>query len=728
MKTKSLLFSFFLLVSLPLLISQNYLRVGDPDSWETPASNEPLWEDQMAHGKFEEVTIIASPQGIYTEIELYATISQGPDAWSWQGEYEIIWQFELPANTIVHDSWLWIDEIIVKADVVDFWTALTTYENIVDRNQDPSFFYQLADKRYEIRIYPLYEDESRRIRMSFLVPAVWDTQSVTSNLLQNILKSTDYPPATISVGMPVSDLWQSPQLRIGNNLMPMTEIVTGGTGDVLHYIEVPGNNFLTAANVALVNEAPLSEGNSFLSTYSSEGENYYQLAFVPDWQSVTQPEPKNALILLDYNSFKTYVSKASLTSYLQTSLGAHFSDSDGINAAVVTSDGVRWLSDSFWEYDPDLFADTLAALLEAQDAIDLELLLTEGFAWAQNQDSISHIYLLAANDDFVYPPVAEEVFSTLQNLLTGDIPFTVLDYQNENISIIYYNNEAFYGNEYFYELLTSAFNEGELVIFRETNEPYTTVLADMFPALAFPTGVLDYTTSLESGIAYHRFSLSSPQLTQQNGGVILQTGKYLGDFPLHVSANLITNGGEFWNITTSIPPDDIISGDTLMKEMWYGPYLKSLEILASSDDDRFFIIEQSINERVLTGLTAFLALEPEQGGEPCIGCLYNNGTILISVDERFKLSDAEMLIFPNPVSDLAIVQLKYTETLNPEDWTATIFDAAGRAICQLDLSDSSANTLEWKWNITQETGAGFYFCKIVSIYGELIGKIIVVPK
>jgi hypothetical protein len=722
----SIVISFF---SSQIAHSQNYLRVGDPDSWETPASNEPLWESYMAHGKLEDVTIIAEPQGIYTEIGFYSTISQGPDAWSWQGEYEIIWQFDLPGNTIIHDSWLWIEQDIIKADVVDFWTALETYEDIVDRNQDPSFFYQLTDGRYEIRIYPLFEGESRRIKMSFLVPTTWDVQTTTSSLLQNLLQSTDYPPEKVGIGMPVNELWQSPNLKMDNILIPMTDTVLGGSGDLLHYLEVPGVEFISANNIGLVVDAPLSAKKTFLSTYTDAGENYYQLAFVPDWAANTQSQAKKNLILLDYDDFKTSLSKEAFLNHLQNVLGAHFSESDALNAAVITNNGIQFLSDIWWEYDALLFADTLESLLNEQDGADLEQLLSQGFSWAQNQGDINHIYLFAANDDFVYPPIADDVFSNIENLLMPDVPLTLMDYQDENVSIVYYNNEAYHGNDYFYQLLSSAFSQSETVVYRESNEEYAELLTQLFPELEFPTGIMDYTTTLTNGIAYQRYSINSVELNPENKGVILQTGKYLGDFPMNINASLITDSGQFWNINTTVESEDILVGDTLMKEMWYGPYLRTLEAQVATDEDREYIIEQSIKERVLTRLTAFLALEPDQGGEPCIGCLYNNGEIiLISVNEQFISSDAKVLITPNPASFIAKIQLIYKGVLIPNDWTAMIYDASGRVISTLDLYNSTTNKLEWQWLLGNDIEAGIYFCKIKSDYGEIIGKIVVLPK
>ncbi len=718
----------FLMLQISVAEAQSYLRVSDPNNWSVPITSTPDWHEWRAHGQFDEVSIVANPQGVFTQVEVYVTISQGPDAWTWTDNYEIVWQFELPGQAIVHDSWLWVGPDIIKADVVDYWTALQTYEDIVDRNQDPSFLYRLGDGRYEIRIFPLPEGETRRIKMSFLIPTRWDTESVKSALLHNMLQSTDYISPYISISTPVSDLWGTPALNIGTNFFPFTDTITNGVGSLMHYLEVETDDFILYENVNLVTEAPLAPNNSFVSTLSDNGDHFYQLVFVPDWETAATPPAKKSLVLIEYDSTKTALSKTDFISWLQGTLSDHFSIVDHINMCVVTSGGIQFLNDEWWPFEESTFNTQLADLLNTHDQTDLELLLSEGFSWAQNQTEIDEIFLLAANDEFVYPPAADDVFSNLENLLPADVPLTILDYQTENISIIFYDNEEYHGNEYFYQLLAGNNAATQITLLRNAGISHFYWLEEAFPDLSYPTGLIDFNTSLESGIAYQRYNLSNMELNQQNKGVIMQTGKYLGDFPLHIEANLITPGGSFYTLSNTVLPMDILTADTLLRESWYGPHLKELEVLASTEEDRLSIIDQSIEERVLTGLTAFLALEPDQGGEPCIDCLLNSGEIiLINVEDNdINLEEAIVTITPNPAVDIATIRLSATAPLRAEDWTATVFDVSGKLVAELTASNTDITVLEWAWTPDSNASAGLYFIKLESRFGKLIGKIVLV--
>lgn len=723
--------SFVFILFLSSQVSaQNYLRVSDPDAWGAPASNTPEWYNEYSHGTFEEVTISAAPQGIFTEVEIYATISHSPDVWSWGDDLEVIWQFDLPANTIVHDAWLWVGQDIIKADIVDFWTALETYTGIVDYNEDPLFFYQLSDKRYELRIYPLNIGDVRKIKVSFLVPSIWDTEKMTQGLLQNIFQSTDYPPPYVELVVPVDDTWGEPTLYDGANLLAISDTVTGGTGDLLHYLNIDGEDFIDEEKMELVFDAPYSDDNSFLSIYEDDGEQFYQFIYAPDWQEIIQDSnPEKSLIILNYDESRTSLTKEDFLLNIQGVLEAYFTAEDQINVALSTEDGIQFLGDEWWTFDEVTFVDLLNTLSSEMTTGDFSELLHAGFEWAQGQSDISKIYLLAANEDLAFPPLADDAFATLSNVIPEEVPFELFDYQDENVSTIFYDGQEYSGNEYFYQLIENSFVDSDITYMRENSGGFYEQCEELFPPFMLPTGLLDFNTSLENGVNYQEYNIGSLEYTPESSGVMMQTGKYIGDFPMNIYAELISNNGDYWTLSESLTFDEVHAGDTLMREIWYGPHLKNMEALLASDDEREYLIEQSIQERILTGLTAFLALEPSLGGEPCIDCLFNNGDIIIiDAVEQFDLRDATVLVTPNPASDIAHVFLSYPAELNPQDWNAVIYDAAGRMVSELQtpllVSQDDDQALVWKWDCSLSR-SGLYFVKIQGEYGERMEKIIV---
>lgn len=723
--------SLFLLLAVifsTAAFSQNYLRILDPDDWSALSTNEPGWEEYNDHGMFKDITIVTSPQGIYTQVEIFVTIAQVEPLW-WGDFAEAIWQFDLPPQTIVHDSWLWVGEDIIKADVVDYWTALATYEDIVDRNQDPSFFYILPDGRYEIRIFPIEIDFDRRIKLSFLVPAKWSANEVTTNLLGNLFNSTDYPIEEAGIAMIANDEWGVPNLIINEEVVPMTETTVGGSGQTLHYHAIEGDLLAYAEKLEMSWDAPFTDNShSFIHTYEDNGEQFYQLAYVPDWtESYQDPNPENVLFLVDYEASKTTISIEDIKQNLQAILGEHFSSQDTYNVAVATTSGIVFLDEIDWLSADLTLNQNLAAILELQDTSNLQLLLQEGLAWATARGDANKLYLLAANDDYYYPPVAENVFASLNTASLPALSFNIVDYQNENISVVYYENEVYMGNGYLYGLLNNAFAQSTLIVPATAGISLVEVLTDFFPSIELEAGTVDFNVNLANGLCYERYTLSSSTMNAENRGILLQTGKYLGDFPMEVEGYLVTEDNHFTTINTSLSEEDVLMGDTLMREIWYGKHLPQLMGEASSNADREAIIDLSITERILTPLTAFLALEPEQGGEPCISCLYNNGEIiLIATDDKFDLDNIEITVSPNPVMDQAVIRLPFAEGIDTKDWSAQVYSTQGALMATLTAPVVSDNQMEWTWRIDSKASAGIYYCRITSPYGEKTVKIVVV--
>lgn len=133
----------------------------------------------------EEATITLRPVGLYTEVGLYLTVSAKEAQFQKGTQLEAVLNFSLPANSIVNDSWLWIDTTIIRAKILDRWTASTIYENIVNRRKDPSILTKEVNGRYTLRIYPLIMGESRKVKINYLVPGNWST--IQQRRLQQVL-------------------------------------------------------------------------------------------------------------------------------------------------------------------------------------------------------------------------------------------------------------------------------------------------------------------------------------------------------------------------------------------------------------------------------------------------------------------------------------------------------------------------------------------------------------
>ena len=290
MKTVTLLFC--LLFSCQFLSAQSYLRAADQEEFNWFSTADPSWPDWVGHAELDSVRLLLRPRGIYTEVDFFANIRQG-DAYDWGDDgMEVVWQFRLPANSIIHDSWLWIEDEIVQAEVIDFWTASQIYEDIVGVAQDPSLLYQLSDGRYEIRIFPLFDGEYRRIKMSFLLPNDWDEHKVTTQLLLPLFQATNYHPETVEVIASIDSEWQNPRLTYSiDSTETSHDFSTGSLPDFgpVGFRSVPGDSLFTANGFSISYDAPWSDSvRHWSTTYAHpDGEQFYQVVYRPDFDTLT---------------------------------------------------------------------------------------------------------------------------------------------------------------------------------------------------------------------------------------------------------------------------------------------------------------------------------------------------------------------------------------------------------------------------------------------------------
>lgn len=149
---EKILLSFVILFSTGLLYSYNKLTVSDPrNSWN------------LQTGTIEEASLSVKPRGLYLEYGLYLTFSaRGTNWYNSSDSLEIVLNFDLPANSMIIDSWLWIGDEISKAMILDKWTASSIYENIVKRRKDPSILTKMSDLQYELRIFPMAGNEKEK--------------------------------------------------------------------------------------------------------------------------------------------------------------------------------------------------------------------------------------------------------------------------------------------------------------------------------------------------------------------------------------------------------------------------------------------------------------------------------------------------------------------------------------------------------------------------------------
>ena len=305
-----MLFCWFL----HLLLFRSRLRILDPQNWRS------------GQGTIEETKITYEPQGLFMKVDWEITFSaKGLDFYSESDTVEVEYYFTLPEGSLITDSWLWFGDSILKAMIIDRWSASQIYENIVNRRRDPSVLYKNGNHDYELRIFPMAAKESRKVKITFLAPADWDAKTVSTFFPSENLISSKYKTEKIEVFARLQSLWTNPVIAGDSNipLNPLNEDESGNT----YFFNLNANQLSNGQKFMV--GSPLHRG-PFLSIFEKGSEKYYQLAMLP-LENKNLRQPQKILFLFNYQKENSQISQVTLLNEFSGLITNLFTEKDSFN-------------------------------------------------------------------------------------------------------------------------------------------------------------------------------------------------------------------------------------------------------------------------------------------------------------------------------------------------------------------------------------------------------------
>ena len=722
------------------LSAYSYLYVEDPQRFDGDLGT-------IDHAEF-----TFHPRGAYIEVGMYLTLSAGNSYLTEQMNLlEIVMGFDLPDDAMVIDSWLWINGEIVRADIRDRWTASTIYEEIVGRQQDPSILYKNSENQYELRIYPLEADSYRRVKITYLVPAQWNQDHISVALPTELLNQSSIPLDNIQIQIFEDNTFDFARFSDLDNI-EIEESFHASLGSHERAL-IQNEQFVDGLDISF--SSPLVNG-VYLQQYEGEEENYYQLVLQPtELLSLRNNESNRLAVLVDYDINNSSLSKEVLLQTIEDQLISQLTDVDYFNVFISETD-ISPVSDGWIpatdanikQYFRDLEGENISNFSNLPD------LLTKGINYIKQEKSGGSVFLISSASQVGEPEIANIFIQDLDALL-GDnhIPIYISDYQTENLNYFWLNDLSYVGNEYFYNNIAKL-TEGSVSTIREHNSIKNTIL-NSYSDLKAIQGILDLHTTLKDGFCYGRYNLNSDEIFSINKPYI-QIGKYQGSFPFEIEAAGVIQG-DLFNQSVSIVKPDIDEGEIFLQTIWAGNYIQSLENYNNTNAEVSDIIKWSLENRVLSRYTAFLALEVEQGGVVCGSCIDETdlgqevfvdpivgtpeGTITFipgdfSGNEDITatsdiLIDSQVSITgsPNPFSDRITFQIQLSSEIRESEFIVTIYDLNGILIKTFRADEiSDEDGVEIVWDGTDNQGqfisAGMYILNLKSPLGQKNFKLI----
>ena len=668
MKKITLLFIALLIGCLSSLsVANSSLLVQNPDHWN------------RSNAKMENVTIDVTPQGVYTQFDVYITFSSGDylTAYSYYNRNhsdltEIQYYFDLPKEAIVTDSWLWVENEVVIADIKDRWTANEIYEGIVNRRKDPSILYKNSDTQYELRVYPLIASETRKVMFTVLMPNQWSASKVTTSLPLDFLNVN--LNADIDFIINETETWKNISF---NEEFPIFQDSTKTYTETT----ISASNLNTTIDISY--DAPYNNGVFLQKHPTSENGGYYQLAFSPS-NFITVENNQNIAVVFDHDKDYTSYSKESVWNNTKEALKEALDENDNFN--VFYTKFITKQASNSWIQASDKNIDSIFNILWESDPLNSHPVLPAVLGAANEFISLNGgagtTVLISSSANYTTTSKVNQLLSDF-NSLEHQHPISVANYMSTTSPYLYLSGTRYNGNSYLYQRITSL-TAGNYSTISQSSSLAKTIRDAIFNTdITFDT--YDFSIDIgDFGFTYSDYSVNNSVKLYLNN-TYLQVGKYFQNDDFNIKLRTEYNG-------------DILGGSTLITEFetdidsvtlqaWTDKKISELEAKGNSNTIKGEVLDLSLAARVLSQQTAFLALDPFEFDNvtTCPECEY-----LVGIEDNINEIKIELNIFPNPVEDLMNVEINLPQGYADLTGTLQLLSTDGQVLLTLSIDPSSS--------------------------------------
>lgn len=695
MKKLQYLLLVFLLIGFQQVIGQASLWVLNPQNnwyWRT--------------GKIEKATLSVRPAGTYFEMGLYLTVSSSGSGFSGDVQLEALLNFNLPEGSHVLDSWLWVYEDIVQGKIIDKWTASNIYEGIVNRRRDPSLLVKNGQDQYELRVYPMKPGEQRKIKITYLVPAVWSNGKATVPLPTDILRSSNSVP-TLHTLVWTSDGWSGPDIPELSDEQ-FTPLYDQEFGNYYRY-DIPDTQVKGSLSFQL--NAPLTNGMFLTMSNEDDGTGMYQLA-MDFGQFLEREESVKLAILIDYEPANSTISREQVFSALEQYLAANYSAQDSFNL-FYSRYQIEAFSDNWMPITEQNLEAAFQPLKEGFLTLysNLPGLIAKGNTFLEDNGG-GNILLYTDADNYGGQEKANQLLKDIKSMESA--PVHIADFQNQHRTSQYIGNRWYYGQEYFFINL-SRITGGQYQVLSSNSSLYN-LCSDVFGSLGGTITAFDLYSSANGGFCYARYNQSDSE-TYHLGDFFVQTGKFIGGPPFTINLTGIFNQQPF-NQIVQVESDQILTGDSLVNKAWYGLHIRDME--RDQEDNELInkVLFESLDQRVLSKYSAFLCLEPSDTIAVCVDC--QDESELTGMDELLNTEDESLQIYPNPCSEYVKLSFMSGDSWNDQETRIRIVSVTGEVVFSAAPSFAPGTLVELEWNLAGPSGAkvakGYYM--VLVTHGE----------
>ena len=643
-------------------------------------------------GTIEEAVLSVRTKGIYAECGLYLTFSARGVTFNTNGDsLEVVLTFSLPDGAAVHDSWLWLGENdIIQAHILDRWTAATIYEGIVHRRRDPSILYKNSATQYQLRVFPMDNEGTRKVKITWLQPISLLRNKSVLSLPTSILK-TSKNPVDLQLLVWSDDRFGPPNYDASTT--SVFETVSDSTGGQFYRSTLTPTMYANEINLQF--ESPLRDGY-YLGAFEDGDEKFYQLAVSPG-VFIPGEDHRKVAVLLDYTTGTNAPSIAQVLEKAKIAMLNNLSPKDSFNL-FFSNFNIGKFADHWVPAHPDSIIQAFASLNNPLSTYsNLQPLMSAGINWIQEVGAGGEIMLASNSTQYSSLSAANALLQDLLATINTDIHFFTLDFNESVTTYFYANGTYYYANSYLLNLL--AIETGGYYVKTFQTQSLSRAFDSIFSNLGELVETFSMEPDAENGFCYGRYQVGGSGNLINLRRPYVQIGKYVGNAPFQLEIDGVFHGQPWLNELT-IPDSEIQASDSLVREMWYGRHIQGLESEVATTSSINTILFNSLSERVLSKYTAFLCLE--EASWLCDDC---EDETQFTGTEDLAAADSILTAYPNPFVSRTHISIRPTGIHDPRA-SFEIYDLRGRLVRRFELGDfSGEKRLEWDGNTLEGSSA-----------------------
>ncbi|MBC8183057.1 hypothetical protein H8E88_18295 [candidate division KSB1 bacterium] len=518
----------------------------------------------------EQAFLTVSPRGAYVEMNLELVVSYDFSSWFFKNytELEFLWNFSLPDQACIHDFWIWHEDTVLQATMLDRWTAELLFSEVSSPVRNPGLLTQSFPDRegqvhYQLRLYPVMRNVKRKLKIQYFLPARPTNETLRIWLPTSQLTSRKSPGLDSLHVIFKSD--QQPTL-LGADIL--SELFSPGNQAWEYTIRIDYDQF-----VELIYPTPIKD-NFFFSTFKHEKENFYQLAVYPP-KVVEEHKPRNFVLLFDFNRYNTKDLDGELILlHLKETMQQALTTQDSANIMVgfedVTYGANKLLPCSENQLD-SLFINILKRSFPAYS--NLQILISSAADFAYRSSPLEIILLTNTDEINQYYYSMEAFAAEIIDMFPKNTKIHVVDLENKS-RLVYNHLTNQYEAQLFSFYAHMCNNTGGNLFFLRYHS-IKNILASLFYEKISHFKEVEVQTRFANGYAYGKHLIALHQGYYPLRFPIIQVGRFAGNLPLEVTVLGKVRLDKTVD-TLNIFDSDIIPGNKSLKTAWYGDHIREL--------------------------------------------------------------------------------------------------------------------------------------------------------